>query len=776
MHPAIRPIPRTLLLCLFLAIPAVARAQWTTNGIQNFFAHIMSDGAMGVFATTDSYSQVARYGPGGTAYWVRGNGVCSTLPGYMQPDGSGGVVAMIGGGTEVKALRYAADGSDVWSATLAPARPANTFENLRAMASDGTGDCIGVWIDNRNGGLDLYAQRVRRDGSLAWSSAGLPLCTASNDQLEPAAVSDGARGAIVVWHDDRLEASGGDLFVQRLDSLGNALWTAGGKSLTTAAGIQQDPMIVADGSGGAIVAWMDARGSSNEIYAQRVDAAGTPLWSGDGIAITNAPFDQILPGLVADGAGGAWIAWQDARSAATGMDIYVQHVDASGASQLANGGVAVCTAASDQTAPFVCPDDGLGVFVGWGDARVSGQSGFYVQHVAANGAMLWVANGLAALTSASNTCANGMVRDGAGGVYVQSRGRLNRILFDGTLAASPTYATSPVIHDEPADQGGWAQLAFDSPKADYLQLLPGITYYSAWRRIGGSAVVAPAIDAPADITGPVPPGRRLSPAAASAVGFPPGSWEALGTYPALGLRDYVFLVPTHDDSTAAGPNDEAYVLVTQSTAPDRTVVSTVATGHSVDNLPPLPPQSLVARSLTATSAEIAWSPSGERDFSRYAVYRGSVPTFEPSLANRIATPLAATLTDDGYDPDGTVYKITALDRHGNESPPALLALGRIAGGTTDEHVAFVHPVTPDPVQDAGRLEYGLAAAGRVEIALYDLHGRRVRTLADGIQAAGRHVVRWSVGTGAEWRLDAGVYFLRVIAPGMDRRTRFVVLR
>jgi hypothetical protein len=44
--------------------------------------------------------------------------------------------------------------------------------------------------------------------------------------------------------------------------------------LCTALASQRNPCIVLDGAGGAIVAWMDSRGSGWDIYAQRVDRYG----------------------------------------------------------------------------------------------------------------------------------------------------------------------------------------------------------------------------------------------------------------------------------------------------------------------------------------------------------------------------------------------------------------------------------------------------------------------------------------------------------------------
>jgi bacillolysin len=70
---------------------------------------------------------------------------------------------------------------------------------------------------------------------------------------------------------------------------------------------------------------------------------------------------------------------------------------------------------------------------------------------------------------------------------------------------------------------------------------------------------------------------------------------------------------------------------------------------------------------------------------------------------------------------------------------------------------------PNPFNASTTIAYTLGSAGRVSAAVYDVHGAFVRTLADGVQAAGRHTVAWD-GTGARGlTLPSGVYFCRLNA-------------
>jgi hypothetical protein len=159
-----------------------------------------------------------------------------------------------------------------------------------------------------------------------WVQDGVALCTATGDQQLPKIVSDGAGGAIVTWYDNR--SGNNDIYVQRVTASGAAQWTADGVALCTATGNQQYPTIASDGDGGAIVAWYDNRSGNYDIYAQRVNASGTALWATDGVALCTATGTQSGPQIIPDGAGGAFVTWYDYRSG--NSDIYVQRVNASG--------------------------------------------------------------------------------------------------------------------------------------------------------------------------------------------------------------------------------------------------------------------------------------------------------------------------------------------------------------------------------------------------------------------------------------------------------------
>jgi uncharacterized protein (DUF779 family) len=219
------------------------------------------------------------------------------------------------------------------------------------------------------------------------------------------------------------------LFALLVPSPAHATWPTNAAvqvPICTQAGDQFSPVGCSDGAGGAIYAWVDYRSGNADVFAQRISVAGVPLWTGDGVVVCNAAGDQGrlsgVPALsvVSDGSGGALIAWEDRRtSGSTGIDGFVQRLNPNGAAMWTGNGVAITTAAGNQTSPSVFPDGIGGCFVLWLDPAGFGSIG--LQRVFANGTPVGPAGGIALVAGVSGNTVSDIERgvsDGANGYYL----------------------------------------------------------------------------------------------------------------------------------------------------------------------------------------------------------------------------------------------------------------------------------------------------------------------------------------------------------------------
>ncbi len=110
------------------------------------------------------------------------------------------------------------------------------------------------------------------------------------------------------------------------------------------------------------------------------------------------------------------------------------------------------------------------------------------------------------------------------------------------------------------------------------------------------------------------------------------------------------------------------------------------------------------------------------------------------------------------------------------APRILMGLpGTTAASQTPPALALRVP--DSRVTSAGtRMLFDLPASGPMSLVVYDILGRRVSTLAEGVLPAGSHEVRWAGRSDDGQVLPSGIYWIRLKAGADFRNTRVVRLR
>ena len=83
---------------------------------------------------------------------------------------------------------------------------------------------------------------------------------------------------------------------------------------------------------------------------------------------------------------------------------------------------------------------------------------------------------------------------------------------------------------------------------------------------------------------------------------------------------------------------------------------------------------------------------------------------------------------------------------------------------------------PNPFNPSTRISYAVAQTGHVVIAVYDLLGRAVSTLVDGVVGKGNHTVDWSANDGNGNDVPSGIYFARIQSGQLMKSTKMLLLR
>jgi hypothetical protein len=793
-----------LFLLFFAAIsaPAISRAQWAVDGnplsnapIDQLDAAVVSDGAGGAIVawqdnrTGGAYDiYVQRINANGATQWsANGVAVCTSPDVQDTPrivsDGAGGAIVTwrdlrSGANYDIYAQRINAAGVAQWTANGVGLCTAALDQYATSIIPDGAGGAILTWQDLRGGAnYDIYAQRINAAGAVQWTANGIAVCTANNAQASPAIVSDGSGGAIVAWQDARSNVNY-DIYAQRINSAGVAQWAANGVAVCIAASVQSACAIVSDGTGGAVVSWMDGRSLANyDIYSQRLNASGSPQWMTDGVALCAAAGDQINAQMVSDGVNGAIVAWEDYRAMPPAL--YAQRVTSLGVAQWTPNGVDVCE--GDVHDISIASDGAGGAIAAWWDGRSGTNYDIYAQRVKASGVVPWTAGGIVVSAGPTDQQFPTIAADGAGGAIVAWHDYRNgngdiyaqRIEKHGVWGhPDPTISA---VADIRADQGGRVKVNWTASDRDVYDARL-ITHYSIWRSTDvASALLAQSqgaiVGSPAGVKAGFK-GRAVWVQHAPAADF---YWEWVGNQDAHYRAAYSFSAPTRADSTSQGVA-KTWFMVSAHTGDDYVFFdSNVTSGHSVDNLAPPAPLSLTAQRVGA-NVNLKWNRVRVADLKNYSVYRKSSSGVTAIPANFLANGTDSVLVDAAAPASALYYIVIARDVHENQS-----AASNEANVGTSTNVGNLPPITaltvlqnyPNPFHETTGLDVGLPAARTITISVYDVAGKRVRQFTTAGVKGWQRLALESVDENRH-ALASGVYFYRVNA-GHETVTRKMLI-
>ena len=163
---------------------------------------------------------------------------------------------------------------------------------------------------------------------------------------------------------------------------------------------------------------------------------------------------------------------------------------------------------------------------------------------------------------------------------------------------------------------------------------------------------------------------------------------------------------------------------------------------------------------------------------------GATATHTYDIGNWACT---VTVTDNGGLSDTTTVPVTATPKPRaapitvNPASRGCTNLVANASAAAVDQVlgvgAYFKPfVAPNPVVGASVLKFSTSRPGPLRVAIFDVSGRRMRTVADDFQApAGLHVLPLGDRGDAGVRLDAGIYFYRIRSADGIEMGRFLIM-
>ena len=646
------------------------------------------------------------------------------------------------------------------------------------IVNDGSGGAIIIWVDSRNDDGDIYAQRISGDGNILWPYGGIAVCTAEHKQWYPEAVADGAGGVIITWQDFRLGCTNYDrynhnIYAQKINGDGSLAWIYNGLPVCARRGDQERPVLVSDGSGGAIIAWRDPRSGYGAIYAQRIRTSGMPVWQGNGIPVCDGGGERWVmyrewPDISSDGSGGAIITWKDYRNG-NDYDIFAQRILATGTPSWIKNGIPVCANALPQLEPHIVHDETGGAIITWIDAN-PGSWNISSQRVSADGSILWQENGETVCTVTRNPWTARLVPDGAGGSIIAWRGTggiyTQKISGDGSVewpmqgVPVSLYSRAPYGIPFISDNAGGAIFA-------------GYRYFIGTTEVHAQRISMNGLTEWMPDGIPICTERSLRQDVRIVFDGSDGAitvWEDFrngeeGDIYAMRVYGEIPPIDVHLDirpgscPNPLNPKSKGVLPVAIAGTDDLDVTGISASSIELEGVPPLRWKIEDVTAPVSSEEECACTEAGP-DGIPDLIMKFSVS----ELVNNIGTVIA-----------GQVVKLTAtgtlLDDREIKGTDCVIIRGEMPRARKENRERLIATLDSKPNDPIQQISYYLPGRSDVQAAVYDVSGRLVKRFENVYRETGINTLEWDTSG-----LPSGMYFCRIASGSYIETKKIVLLR
>lgn len=249
-----------------------------------------------------------------------------------------------------------------------------------AVAAGLSGGILAAWADSR-GDTTLQAIGMLNNGDL-WNAGQLTISNDIKPETFPVIVSDGSEGAIIVWIESVVGSDDDLIRATRLNSDGGNLWSPGIQEISTSNGEKRNLRIASDGADGAFIIWENLVQGNWQIYSQRIFTDGQNWNSDTPVSIVSS--NQSNARLINNRKNDAVLVWEDDRNLGSGIDLFAQRISSTGARLWEE--IAVSMALGAQQKPVLTDDGFGGAIIAWEDLR-NGNPDIFAQRVSPTGVL-----------------------------------------------------------------------------------------------------------------------------------------------------------------------------------------------------------------------------------------------------------------------------------------------------------------------------------------------------------------------------------------------------
>lgn len=176
------------------------------------------------------------------------------------------------------------------------------------------------------------------------------------------------------------------------------------------------------------------------------------------------------------------------------------------------------------------------------------------------------------------------------------------------------------------------------------------------------------------------------------------------------------------------------------------------------------------------SVNLTWTTASEIGTYCYKIYRSTNPeTGFVCIADYIEAEGGLETTTyeftDGSAQTGVryYYQLADVSTYGTETRHTTIASALIPDFRLEQN--FPNPFNPETT-----IRFRLVDMGQAELAIFDVSGRKVRTLVNGMLSAGSHEVSWNATDDSGNLLPSGMYVYRLTANGASTSGKMIYMK
>lgn len=207
------------------------------------------------------------------------------------------------------------NGSSLWTQKV-NSNVSNAI-SAKIFASATSTDTFVVFEDINN---DIYFKHYDENGI---ASSEINISSDSIKKYDEDIFVDSDNNSYIVWTAFNTNF---DIYIQKINSNGTILWGNGKKVNKENNSNQYSPAISIDDNKNIYIVWTDERNSTKNIYLQKLNSSGNALFAEDQKVSVNGYSNQYLPSISFDNDNNIYVSWTDERAGTINKDIYSQKI------------------------------------------------------------------------------------------------------------------------------------------------------------------------------------------------------------------------------------------------------------------------------------------------------------------------------------------------------------------------------------------------------------------------------------------------------------------